>query len=125
VPAAASAAGTCPPTGRPGPGTGLVGDARGGGVADGQAAVGVEELEVAVVDGELDLLAGLDRAARRDPGRPHRLVAGDRDYLVVGVVSGRLGDAVMLHRGGVDAEDDVDLAAEFLGDGGAHRHPRP
>src|SRR4051794_41124029 len=77
-----------------------------GRVADGQAAVGVEEVQVLGVDHEVDLLAGADVAAGVDAGGPQRLVADQGKHgglLVVACVLG--GDGVLvLDRRGVDEE---------------------
>src|SRR5215469_6562070 len=64
-------------------------------VADGQAADRVEEVQVRGVHGELDGAARAHRTAGRDPGRPQRLAARERDggLVVILVALGGLGDA--------------------------------
>ena len=91
------------------------------------ALVGVEELQVRRVHCELDRLAGPDLAARGHPGRPQRLARCQyhRGRVIVLLVADDLADRGVVHRGSVDREDHVDLAAQFLGDVGAHRHPGP
>src|ERR1700728_3709805 len=78
------------------------GGARGEGVADGVAGGGVEEVQLAGVDGQLDGLAGADQGAGGDPGGPQRLAAGQRGDGVVFLImpAGRAGDRGVLHRRG-------------------------
>ncbi len=101
---------------------GLGGSGRRLRVADGQAAAGVEELQVDAVDG------GLARPDRRTGGNPrgsYRLAAGQRGDALVVALGRRLADAGVLDRRGIDREDHVDLGAELLGHPGGDRHPRP
>src|SRR3954447_13933447 len=58
------------------------------GMADGQAAARVEELQVAGVDGQLERLPVPDPALLGHPGRPERLAAGQGGGGLVLVLAG-------------------------------------
>src|SRR6266536_695239 len=95
-------------------------------VADGQATVGVKEVQVGSVHAELDRASGRDPAARADPCGPQGLSFGERDRRVVRLrAAGESRSVFVLDWGRTDREDHVDLGAEWLGDVGDRGHPRP
>jgi hypothetical protein len=85
-------------------------------VADGQAAVGVEELQAGGVDGQGGVLAGGDGAAGGGAGGPDGFGAGDGQEVVFGGGGFGGGQAGVLDRGGIQGEQDEFFAAQFLGD---------
>src|SRR5215468_6355864 len=89
---------------------------------DRQAALGVKELQVRGVHGELGGLARADPAAGGDAGGPQRSAA-DQDadgFISVGAAACDVADAGVADGRGVDGEQDMDLAAELLGDVGGN-----
>jgi hypothetical protein len=93
-------------------------------MTDGQAGVGIEEVQVTGIKRQVKPLSSFDMTARRDACRTLRFPAGQGNGRVALFIGDRPAEAGVLDDRGVDSEYDVDLAAEFLGDVGLHEAAR-